>query len=135
MTQPEDQEPGMFFIWLGVGFGLVLTGGWLALTLRTGLMYHLFPFGIAVAPTALARFLDDRPLRQTQAIFASVLGLLLVTLGWLILVVSDENPSATFIDRQPGGVIGEIVVMAGLGAIVGIAWATRRQGNLSPGEK
>jgi hypothetical protein len=135
MTERESQEPGMFFISLGVAFGLVLTGVWLALTLRTGLTYHFFPFAIAVAPTALARFLDDRPLRYTQAVFASVIGLLLVALGWMILVASGEDPSATFIDGQPGGVIAEIIVIAGLGAIVGTTWAIRRQRSLSPGEK
>ena len=135
MTQREDQEPGMFLLWLGVGFGLALTGIWLALTLRTGLTYHLFPFAVAVAPTALARFLDDRPLRNSQAAFGAVLGLLLVTLGWLALVLSDKDPSSTFVDGQPGGVIGEIIVIAGLGAIIGFVAAVRRQANLSPGEK
>jgi len=135
MTQREEQEPSMFLLGLGVGFGLVLTGIWLALTLQTGLTYHLFPFAIASSPTALARFLDDRPLRHTQAAFASVMGLMLVTLGWLALAVSDEDPSATFVDGQPGGVIGEIIIMAGLGAIIGFVWAVKRQANLSPGEK
>ncbi len=49
-----------------------------------------------------------------------------VAVGWLVLEAMDQTPSATFVDGQPGGVEGEVVVMALLGAALA-AYLTRRR--------
>ena len=57
---------------------------------------------------------------------AGALGFAAVLVGWGILVAMDAWPSGTFVDDQPGGVEGETIVLALVGATVGVWYAARR---------
>jgi hypothetical protein len=109
----------------GVLVAFALTGAWVLLTRRTGVTYHLFPLVIAAGAAAVPRLFWDVVLPRRAAIAAAVGGLAAVALGWAALVASDATPDATFVANQPGGVAGEVVAFAVLGALVGAWWGRR----------
>ena len=109
---------------LSVAAALVATAIWVALTARTGVTYHLFPFVIVAGAGFLARP-GGAPLRRMEAVASAAVGLAAVALGWVALVALHETPSATFVTDQPGGVPGEVAVIAALGAVFALWWTTR----------
>ena len=122
-TRPAGRtEPAALV--LSAAAALVATAIWVALTARTGVTYHLFPFVIVAGAGFLARP-GGAPLRRAEAVVSAAVGLAAVALGWVALVVLDETPSATFVADQPGGVAGEVVVIALLGAVLALWWTAR----------
>ena len=110
----------------GVLAAALATGVWVALTARTGVTYHLFPFVVAAALPVVAR-LGGPALRRLEAAIGAGGGLAAVAAGWLALVLLDAVPSATFVADQPGGVPGEAAVFAFIGAGFGLWWTLRRR--------
>jgi len=100
--------------WLaGAAFVAVATATWVALTLATDSTYHLAPVVIAVAPGVIAR-VSETKISWPLAILP---GLIAVAVGWAVIVGADAEPATTLAEGQPGGVEGEVVI----GAIVGAA--------------
>jgi hypothetical protein len=95
---------------------------WIVLTAATGKTYHLTPPLIAAAPGAVARW---RAPASATALGVMGSGLSTVALGWLVIVALRIEPDATVIAGQPGGVVGEVILGAVAGALVGAALATR----------
>ena len=123
-TRPAGQtEPAALVL---SAAALAATAIWVALTARTGVTYHLFPF-VIVASAGFLACPGGAPLRRAEAVVSAAVGLAAVALGWVALVVLDETPSATFVADQPGGVPGEVVVIALLGAVFALWWAARRR--------
>ena len=85
----------------------------------TGLNHHLFPLGLAAAPPIAMRFARDEPQPLGEAALVVAFGLVLIPGGWLILIATGERPEATFVDGQPGGAIGEAVMLAAAGIVIG----------------
>ena len=110
----------------GVLVAALAAGVWVALTARTGVTYHLFPFVVAAALPVFAR-LGGPPLRRVEAAIGAAGGLAAVAAGWLALVLLDAVPTATFVADQPGGVPGEAAVFALIGAAFGLWWTLRRR--------
>jgi hypothetical protein len=106
----------------GIALAVLLSFAWVALTLRSGLNYHLFPIAIAAVPTAVSGILGNRPLNPSTAALAAAAGLALVWITWLVFVAIDEAPTATFYTGQPGGAIGEAAVFSLAGALGGYLW-------------
>lgn len=94
----------------------VLAAAWVGLTMQTGLTYHLAPGLIAAVPGYVLAWSTDRPLSRPTVFVAVLGGLALVGAGWTVLEFRDAMPTATFVDNQSGGVRGEMVVFALLGA-------------------
>jgi hypothetical protein len=109
----------------GVIVAFALTVAWVLLTRRTGVTYHLFPFVIAAGAAAVPRLFWDAALAPRAAIAAAIGGLAAVALGWAALAASDATPDTTFVTNQPGGVAGEVVAFAVLGALIGAWWGRR----------
>lgn len=106
---------------LSVGVALALSALWVGLTALTRKTYHLAPVLIAAAPVIISA--GGR--RRTTP--ASLLGLAAVGLGWLVIEVLDIEPTATFVDGQPGGVPGEVITGSLMGLAAGAALAARRR--------
>lgn len=103
-------------IWTLLGGAALLLGAtaiWVALTLATDRTYHLAPVVIAAAPGVAARALE----RKIPTGLALIPGLVAVAVGWALIVAADAEPTATLAEDQPGGVTGEVVI----GALVGAA--------------
>lgn len=109
----------------GVLVAVALTVVWVLLTRRTGVTYHLFPLVIAAGAAAVPRLFWEAALTPRAAVAAAVGGLAAVALGWAALVASDATPETTFVANQPGGVVGEVVAFAVLGALIGGWWGRR----------
>jgi hypothetical protein len=105
----------------GIGFALAATAAWVALTAATGKTYHLAPIVIAAAPGIAARATE----REVSWTVAAATGLAAVAAGWAVIVAADIEPSAMLVEGQPGGVEGEVVVGALIGAAIS-AFAARR---------
>lgn len=99
--------------------------GWVLLTRASGLTYHLFPLVIAAAAPVLPKMLFGRPLPRPIAFRFASGGLLAVAAGWLTMVAGGFAPTATFVTGQPGGVLGEVILFALLGAYRGTMYALR----------
>lgn len=125
MSQSRRREAERPTILLGTAAAVAAMAIWIALTARTGTTYHLFPFVIAAAVGTISRLSGQPPLSRNEAVVTTAAGLLAVALGWLALIALDETPSATVFDGQPGGVPGEVVIVAAVGAAVGLWWAVR----------
>ncbi len=111
---------------LGVLVAAALTAVWVALTQRTGVTYHLFPLLIVASVALTPKLLWETSMTARQAGIAAAVGLAVTAAGWLALVLLDAEPVTTFVDGQPGGVPGEVAVLAVAGAGVSIWWASRR---------
>lgn len=131
MTQ--HQERGFLaagaFAWsallLGIAATAVVTAVWVGLTIFSDgdTTYHLFPLVIGASAALAARYVVSGPLRISEAVLGAAIGLAGALVGWAVLVAADNWPSATFIDDQPGGVGGETVALALLGAVIGVLYA------------
>ena len=113
-------------LWLGATAAAVAVAVWVVLIARSGVTYHLFPLVIAASVGFMSR-LSGAPLRPLEAAVSTAGGLLTVAAGWLVLVLLDETPTATFVEGQPGGVPGETVIFALLGAALSLWWVRRRR--------
>ena len=107
----------------GVGLALVAAAVWVGLTAATGKTYHLAPIVIAAVPGIAARAAE----RRVSWTLAAATGLIAVAAGWAAIVAADAEPTATLAEGQPGGVEGEVVVGALIGATIA-AFAARRSG-------
>jgi len=99
---------------------------WVTLTALTGKTYHLAPTVAAMAPAGIAWLRGTRP-RQGHAVALVGLGLIAAALGWSIIAGAGIEPSATIIDGQPGGVLGEVIVAGLAGTALGGALLARRR--------
>lgn len=106
--------------------GAAATGVWVWLTAANDLTYHLFPFGIALAAPAAARYVSPQALQRLTAAVSAALGVAGVLAGWAVLAAIDQWPSSTFLEDQPGGVEGETILFAVLSTVAGVRYATRR---------
>ena len=111
---------------LGVLVAAVLATVWVALTLRTGVTYHLFPLLIVASVVLTPKLLWETSMTARQAAVAAAAGLAVTAAGWLALVVLDAEPATTFVHGQPGGVPAEVAMLAVAGAGVSSWWASRR---------
>jgi hypothetical protein len=92
---------------------------WVALTALTGKTYHLAPLLVAMAPSALSLVSVGGSTRQRARRLLPAAGIVTVAAGWLVIALAGIEPEATFIPRQPGGVLGEVVAGALVGAVAG----------------
>jgi len=99
---------------------------WVGLTWRTGLTYHFMPLAVAASGAVTAGLLRD--IRLPRAIIGryAAWSLFVVALAWSVMVLGGFDPTGTFVSGQPGGVIGEVVVFALLGAFWSVRYALRR---------
>ena len=125
MSQSHIERVEPAALWLGAATAAVAVAVWVALTARSGVTYHLFPLVIAASVGFMSR-LSGAPLRPLEAATSTAGGLLTVAAGWLVLVILDETPTATFSADQPGGVPGETAAFALLGTALSWWWARRR---------
>jgi hypothetical protein len=125
MTQADPGSVSAPRLAIGLIGALVAGGAFVALTAKTGTTYHFFPLLIGFLPGGLPRVLGERPLSAREGTIATVLGIAVIGAVWLVLVMLDEMPTATFISNQPGGVGGELALFGILGALIGGWWAAR----------
>lgn len=104
---------------------VLLGAGWLLLTRATALTYHFFPLIIAASTPALPAMLFGLRLRRPSVGLMATLGLTVVGITWTVMHLGGFAPTATFVDGQPGGVGGEVVFLALVGAAWGSRYATR----------
>ncbi len=126
MSQTSVRPAAPAALWFAAVAAVVAAAVWVVLTARSGVTYHLFPLVIAASVGFVSR-LSGAPLRPLEAAAAIGGGVLAVAAGWLALVMLDETPTATFIADQPGGVPGETVIFALLGAALSLWWVTKRR--------
>ena len=107
----------------GIGFAIAATAVWVALTAATGKTYHLAPIVIAAAPGITARAAE----REVSWSVVAATGLIAVAVGWAVIVATNIEPTATLAEGQPGGVEGEVVLGALIGAAIS-AFAARAPG-------
>ena len=132
MTQEQEHSlaQASAFAWSALFTGLaatvVATALWVALTAFNDgdTTYHLFPLVIGAAAALASRYVVTGPLRAIEALAGAAIGLIGVAVGWIVLVAVDTWPSATFIEDQPGGVEGETIALALLGALLGLVYAS-----------
>ena len=125
MTQRPRTQTAATPLWMGVAAAAVATTIWVVLTARTGTTYHLFPFIVAASLGVMSR-LGGPPLSRVEAAVTTMGGLGAVAAGWFVLVATNETSHATFVADQPGGVGGETIVIALLGAAFSAWWVLRR---------
>lgn len=111
---------------LGLAAALAVAGLWIALTAATEKTYHLAPVIAAAAPALVAGAFSHPVLPARSAVLAVAAGLIAVVVGWALIEALDIAPSATILDDQPGGVRGEVVVGALLGAAGAALYLARR---------
>ena len=124
MTQRPVTQTAATPLWMGVVAAVIATTIWVVLTSRTGTTYHLFPFIVAASLGVMSR-LGGPPLSRAEAAITTAGGLGAVAAGWFVLVATDETSHATFIADQPGGVGGETIMIALLGAAFSVWWVLR----------
>ena len=95
------------------------------LTRATGLTYHFFPLVIAAAAPVLPKVLLGTSIPRTIALRLAAAGLMVVATGWATMTAGGFAPTATFVTGQPGGVVGEVTLLALLGAYRGAVYARR----------
>jgi hypothetical protein len=129
MTQRPRTQTAATPLWMGVAAAAaaVATTIWVVLTSRTGTTYHLFPFIVSASLGVMSR-LGGPPLSRVEAAVTTMGGLGAVAAGWFVLVATDETSHATFVADQPGGVGGETIVIALLGAAFSVWWVLRKHG-------
>jgi hypothetical protein len=108
----------------GATVALAFAAGWVALTAATGATYHLAPPIVAAAPGVVA-WAGGGGRSPVESVVLAVIGLLVAVLGWAVILATGNEPNATIVKDLPGGVWGEVVVGALLGALAG-AWQARR---------
>ena len=110
---------------VGVAATAIATVVWVVLTAASDgdTTYHLFPLVIGAAATLSARSVAPGPLRIGEAIAGAVVGVAGVVAGWVVLEAIDKWLSATFIGDQSGGVEGETIAFAAVGAVAGLIYA------------
>jgi len=114
----------------GAGLALAIAGVWIALTALTGKTYHLAPIFAAAAPGMTDYILCQRQADRNgrmAAVIATLLGLAVVALAWGIISALGNEPTATVVSNQPGGVQGEVLVGAIVGAALGSMFVLRRR--------
>lgn len=107
----------------GAAFVVGATAVWVALTLATSQTYHLAPVVIAAAPGVIARVAE----RRISWPLAVIPGLIAVAVGWAVIVAADAEPTATLIENQLGGVEGEVIAGALVGAVIGLLVSRARR--------
>ena len=127
MTQRPRTQTAATPLWMGVTAAAVATTIWVVLTARTGTTYHLFPFIVAASLGVMSR-LGGPPLSRVEAAVTTIGGLGAVAAGWFVLVATNETSHATFVADQPGGVGGETIVIALIGAAFSAWWVLRKHG-------
>lgn len=120
-------SPGARDVLLGLAAGLAVAGLWIVLTAATEKTYHLAPVIAAAAPALVVGGLSDRVLtrRGTEVLIAVGLGA--VATGWLLIEAFGIVPTTTVLADQPGGVRGEVVSGALLGAAGTALYLARRR--------
>jgi hypothetical protein len=113
---PPAHPPRLAGLAVALSFACLTAIAWVALTATTGKTYHLAPLVIAAAPALLLRA-DGRRLARGAAALLAAAGVLTTALAWTVIVASGEEPAATLLPDQPGGVAGEVIVGALAGAI------------------
>lgn len=101
---------------------------WVVLTaMADGTTYHLFPLLIGASAPVAARYVVPNPLTLIEAALTAAFGAAAWIAGWIVLVVLDQWPAATFLEDQPGGVEGETIVLGLAGAVIGLAYSAFRR--------
>jgi hypothetical protein len=106
---------------LSAGFAGALAVGalWVGLTAWTGTTYHLAPILAAAMPGVVIRARESLQAPSWTTLASFVLGVAAVAASWLAIVALDIEPTATIVEDQPGGVLGEVAAGALIGAILG----------------
>lgn len=116
MSVRSRLDGGLLPVVLGAASAAAATAVWLALTIETGLTYHVFPLVIVGAPVFVLALLKANI--SPVWLPALLLGVPAVAAGWVYLESTGNAPTATFVRGQPGGVLGEVVIFAALGVIL-----------------
>lgn len=111
---------------LGLAAALAVAGLWIALTAATGKTYHLAPVVAAAVPALVAGVFSNTELAGRSTALAVAAGLAAVAIGWVLIEALGITPTATVLEAQPGGVHGEVVVGALLGAVGAALYLARR---------
>lgn len=98
---------------------------WVTLTWRTGLTYHFMPLAVAASGAVTAGLLSDARMARATVGRLAAWSLLVVAFSWGVMVLVGFDPAGTFVSGQPGGVIGEVVAFALLGAFGSVQYALR----------
>ena len=106
----------------GAAYMLGATALWVVLALITDRTYHLAPVIIAAVPGVIARVSE----REVPWPLAIIPGLIAVAIGWVVIVAADAEPTTTLIEDQWGGVTGEVIGGAIIGALAGLAISRTR---------
>ena len=109
---------------------------WVALTALTGKTYQLAPRLWRERPSALSLVLTGRFTWQRARLLLPTAGMETVAAGWLVIALAGIEPEATLVPRQSGGVLGEVVAGALVGAVAGgvlLARQRRRENDLARG--
>ena len=122
---PSEVEEGSAASTLlgGAVFVAAATAVWVVLTLATDRTYHLAPVVIAAGPGVIARVSE----REISSSLAVIPGLIAVAVGWAVIVAADAEPTATLAEGQPGGVEGEVIGAALIGALIGLLLSRARR--------
>jgi hypothetical protein len=122
---PSEVEEGSAVSTLlgGAVFVAAATAVWVVLTLATDRTYHLAPVVIAAGPGVIARVSE----REISWSLAVIPGLIAVAVGWAVIVAADAEPTATLAEGQPGGVEGEVIGAALIGALIGLLLSRARR--------
>jgi len=118
---------------MAVAAAVAVAGVWIGLTAWTGKTYHLAPVLAAAAPAVVAR--GRGPVASPRVAFLAGAGVGVALGAWAALVALGIEPTATVVDRQPGGVAGEVVLGALAGAVGAAAsplLRRRRRGRARP---
>jgi hypothetical protein len=115
-SQAKEEDSNLSAVLTTAGFILGATALWVGLALTTDRTYHLAPVIIAAVPGVLARASE----RDIPWPLAVIPGLIAVAIGWAVIVAADAEPTTTLIEDQWGGVTGEVIAGAVIGAVGGL---------------
>jgi hypothetical protein len=116
LSQAKEEDSNLSAVLTTAGFILGATALWVGLALTTDRTYHLAPVIIAAVPGVLARASE----RDIPWPLAVIPGLIAVAIGWAVIVAADAEPTTTLIEEQWGGVTGEVIAGAVIGAVGGL---------------
>ena len=128
-SEAQEQASTISTVLTGAAYMLGATALWVVLALSTDRTYHLAPVIIAAVPGVIARVSE----REVSWPLAVIPGLIAVAIGWAVIVAADAEPTTTLIEDQWGGVTGEVIGGAIIGALAGLLvsrtrWAGRPAG-------